>query len=85
MAEFLPGYEMTSWAALCGPAGMPPDVTAAIHEQTVKSLNDPDLKRRFEELGATEWPTSPAEVTAFRAKEEARLLPIIQAAGITPQ
>ena len=85
MAEFLPGYEMTSWAALCGPAGMPPEVTAQISELTIKSLNDPELKRRFEELGATAWPTSPAEVTAFRATEEARLLPIIQAAGVTPQ
>jgi tripartite-type tricarboxylate transporter receptor subunit TctC len=85
MAEFLPGYEMTSWAALCGPAGMPPEVTAQISELTIKSLNDPELKRRFEELGATAWPTSPAEVTAFRETEEARLLPIIQAAGITPQ
>jgi len=85
MAELLPGYAMTSWAALCGPADMPADVTARINEQTVKSLNDPDLKRRFEELGATAWPTSPQEVTAFRTTEEARLLPVIKAAGITPQ
>jgi len=48
-------------------------------------LNDPDLLRRFEELGATAWPTSPPEVTAFRATEETRLLPVIRAAGITPQ
>jgi len=41
--------------------------------------------RRFEELGATAWPTSPQEVTAFRATEETRLLPVIRAAGITPQ
>jgi tripartite-type tricarboxylate transporter receptor subunit TctC len=85
MAELLPGYELTSWAALCGPAGMAPDVTAGINERAVKSLNDPDLLRRFEELGATAWPTSPQEVTAFRATEETRLLPVIRAAGITPQ
>jgi tripartite-type tricarboxylate transporter receptor subunit TctC len=85
MAELLPGYELTSWAALCGPAGMAPDVTVRINEQAIKSLNDPDLLRRFEELGATAWPTSPQEVTAFRATEETRLLPIIRAAGITPQ
>ena len=85
MAEFLPGYAMTSWAALCGPAGMSSDMVARINADTVKSLTDPDVKRRFEELGATTWPTSPEEATAFRATEEARLLPVIQAAGIKPQ
>ena len=85
MDELLPGYELTSWTALCGPAGMPPDLIARINESATKALNDPDLKRRFEELGATAWPTSAEEITAFRAKEEARLLPVIQAAGIKPE
>ena len=85
MAELLPGYEMTSWAALCGPAGMPQDMIVQINVQTLKALGDPDLTRRFEELGATAWPTSPAELVAFRASEEARLLPLIKAAGIVPQ
>jgi tripartite-type tricarboxylate transporter receptor subunit TctC len=85
MAELIPGYEMTSWACLCGPAGMPQDMVGQISEPTLKALGDPDLKRRFEELGATAWPTSPAELTAFRASEEARLLPVIKAAGIVPQ
>ena len=85
MAELLPGYEMTSWAALCGPAGVPSDVIGRINQDSIKALSDPDLKRRFEELGATAWPTSPEEVTAFRASEEARLLPVIRAAGIVPQ
>ena len=29
--------------------------------------------------------STPAELTAFRASEEARLLPLIKAAGIVPQ
>jgi tripartite-type tricarboxylate transporter receptor subunit TctC len=85
MAELIPGYEMTSWACLCGPAGVPADMIAQIGEQTLKALGDADLKKRFEELGATAWPTSPAELAAFRASEEARLLPLIKAAGIVPQ
>jgi tripartite-type tricarboxylate transporter receptor subunit TctC len=85
MAELIPGYEMTSWACLCGPAGMTQDTVAQIGEQALKALGDPDLKKRFEELGATAWPSSPAELTAFRSSEEARLLPLIKAAGIVPQ
>ena len=45
----------------------------------------PALKTRYTELGATPWPTSPAEIKAFRDSEEVRLLPIMKAAGIKPE
>ena len=40
---------------------------------------------RYTDLGATPWPTSPAEIKAFRDSEETRLLPIMKAAGIKPE
>ncbi len=84
MGEVLPGYELTSWVAVCGPAGMPPDLVARINELSVKALKDPALAAKYAELGAQPFPTSSAEITAYRDKEEARLLPVIKAAGITP-
>jgi len=85
MAEILPGYEMMSWTILIGPANMKPELVAQINALLVKALADPALKDRYGELGATPWPTSPAEAKAFRESEEARLLPIMKAAGIKPQ
>ena len=85
MAEALPGYSMTSWTALIGPANMKADLVAQVNALTVKALADPALKARYAELGATPWPTSPAEVRAFRDAEELRLLPIMKAAGIKPE
>ena len=85
MAEVLPGYEMTSWAAMIGPANMKPDLVARINALLVKALADPALKKRYSELGARPWPASPTEVKAFRDAEEARLLPIMKAAGIKPE
>src|SRR5437762_5047648 len=41
MAELLPGYELTSWAGLVGPANMPADLVAQINALTVKALRDP--------------------------------------------
>jgi hypothetical protein len=38
--------------------------------------------RGFQELGATPWWTTPEELTAFRAREEARLAPLIRASGV---
>lgn len=84
MGEVLPGYELTSWVAVCGPAGMAPDMVAKINELSMKALKDPALAAKYAELGAQPFPTSTAEITAYRDKEEARLLPVIKAAGIVP-
>jgi tripartite-type tricarboxylate transporter receptor subunit TctC len=85
MAEFLPGYELSSWSALVGPANIPGDVVVQINALTVKALKDPWVERRYADLGATIWPTTPEQITAYRDSEEARLLPIMRAAGIKPE
>ncbi|MFB9267118.1 Bug family tripartite tricarboxylate transporter substrate binding protein [Bradyrhizobium erythrophlei] len=85
MAELLPGYEMSSWACLVGPANMPADLAAEINALTVKALADPWLQKRYADLGATVWPTTPQQLATYRDSEEARLLPIMRAAGIKPE
>jgi tripartite-type tricarboxylate transporter receptor subunit TctC len=84
-AEVLPGYEMTSWTAMIGPANMKADLVAQINALTVRALADPALKARYADLGATPWPLLPAEIKTFRDTEEARLLPVMKAAGIKPE
>jgi len=85
MAELLPGYELTSWTALIGPANMPADLVAQINALIGKALRDPWVKQRYADLGASTWPTTPQEISAYRDSEEARLLPIMKAAGIKPE
>ena len=81
MSEALPGFEITSWGAVCGPAGMPGPVVERHSAFAKRALESPDLVRGFQELGATPWWTTPEELTAFRAREEARLAPVIRASG----
>src|SRR5205807_3017996 len=50
MAELLPGYELTSWAGLVGPANMPADLVAQINALTVKALKDPWVQKRYADL-----------------------------------
>ena len=84
-AEVLPGYEITSWTAMIGPANMKPDLVAQINALIARALADPALKARYSDLGATPWPMSPAKIKAFRDAEETRLLPVLKAAGIKPE
>jgi len=85
MAEVLPGFAMTSWTAMIGPANMKPDLVAQVNGLTSKALADRVLQERYADLGATPWPASPSEISKFRDSEEARLLPIMKAAGIKPE
>jgi len=85
IGELFPGYGVTSWIALIGPAGMPADLVAQVNALSVKALADPGLKTRYNDLGAEPMPMTPKEIKAYRDSEEARLLPLMKAAGIKPE
>jgi tripartite-type tricarboxylate transporter receptor subunit TctC len=81
MAEFLPGFEITSWGAVIGPAGMAPAVVERISALSKRALEDPELVARFRENGATPWWTTPAGLAEFRTANEAAFAPLIRASG----
>jgi tripartite-type tricarboxylate transporter receptor subunit TctC len=81
MAEFLPGFEITSWGGVMGPAGMPRPIVDRLNVLTKQSLESDDLKRRFLENGATPWYTTPEDFATYRAANEAAFAPIIRASG----
>jgi tripartite-type tricarboxylate transporter receptor subunit TctC len=81
LSEFLPGFDIVSWTCLCAPAGLPPAMVARMNALSKQVLESEDLKRQYLGLGATPFWTTPAEIEAHRAKEYARLRPIIIASG----
>lgn len=78
LAEFLPGFEISSWTCVCGPAGLPRPVVERLSK---RALEGPDLVRGHQDLGAEAWWTTPEEIAAFRDAEEARLAPLVRASG----
>ena len=81
MAEFLPGFEITSWGGVMGPAGMPPAIITRLNALTKQALESLDLMRRFAENGASTWYTTPEDFATFRAVNEAAFAPLIRASG----
>ncbi|WP_203074892.1 Bug family tripartite tricarboxylate transporter substrate binding protein [Falsiroseomonas ponticola] len=81
MAEFLPGFDITSWGSVVGPAGLPAPVVARLSALTAQVLDDPAFNARLAENGAGAWRQSPEELTAFRRASEAQLAPVIRASG----
>jgi len=81
MAEFYPGFNITSWGGLCGPAGLPPAMVEKAAALTQKALASESLKKTFVQQAATTNWMSPADTAAFRRKQEQDLAPIIKASG----
>ncbi|MBR0657059.1 Bug family tripartite tricarboxylate transporter substrate binding protein [Plastoroseomonas arctica] len=81
MAEFLPGFEITSWGGVLGPAGMAPALVNRIASLTKQAVETRKVTERYIENGATPWPIGPEELAAFRAADAARFAPLIRASG----
>jgi tripartite-type tricarboxylate transporter receptor subunit TctC len=47
----VPRVEATSWIALFGPKGTPPDVVAKLNDALLAAMRKPDVRKRLEELG----------------------------------
>jgi tripartite-type tricarboxylate transporter receptor subunit TctC len=81
----VPGYAVTNWYGVWGPAKIPAQVAARLNQSFVKALGDPGLRSRLEASGAEPAPTSIREFDAFVKAENATWKPIISAAGLQVQ
>ncbi|TMJ26871.1 MAG: tripartite tricarboxylate transporter substrate binding protein [Alphaproteobacteria bacterium] len=81
MNDFYPGFEITSWGGLCGPAGLPPAMVEKASALCKKALESEALKTAFLAQGATPLWASPADAATFRRNDEKKLAPIIVASG----
>lgn len=56
-----PSVNRSAWMGIFAPAGMNPDVLAALNAELVKALRSPEMLAQFEPLGVTVTGTSPEE------------------------
>ncbi|MEI7739839.1 MAG: tripartite tricarboxylate transporter substrate-binding protein [Betaproteobacteria bacterium] len=84
----MPGFYLSSWNGLWAPKGTPRDVVAKLNAAVVAALNNPELRRKFSDLGQVIPP--PEQLTSaffgsYHKAEYDKWLPVIKAAGIKPQ
>ena len=77
----LPGFDATTWHGLVAPAGTPKDVVETLHAATVKALQDPDTRRALADLGVEIVGGSPAEFSAYIAREIPKWTEVVKASG----
>ena len=69
VAEFLPGYEASSWYGVGAPKATPAEIIDKLNKQINTSLADPNHKARLANLGGDALSLSPAEFGKLIADE----------------
>jgi tripartite-type tricarboxylate transporter receptor subunit TctC len=77
----LPGFDATTWHGLVAPAGTPPEVIETLHKATVAALNDPDTKKRLNDLGVEITPSTPQEFAAYIQSEIPKWTAVVKLSG----
>lgn len=77
------GAEVYSWQGLAAPKGLPPAVKEKLSAAAIAAINDPEVKKRMVEQGLEIVASTPAEFTAFQAREWTRWKTLIDTRKIT--
>ena len=85
IAEVLPGFDVTAWFAMVGPAGMPKDVVDKLNTATTAALGQADLKVRLATIGITPMPMAPEPLKTFIGTEIIKWTRLVKDANIQPE
>jgi len=84
IGETIPGFDAAGWSGLAAPAKTPPEIVDKISRDVQVQLNDPAVVRQIEERAGIAAPGTPAEFSAFIAKEIETWGEVVKATGTKP-
>jgi tripartite-type tricarboxylate transporter receptor subunit TctC len=82
VAEFIPGFEASSWFGIAAPKGTPADIIESLNRETNAGLADPTIKARLDDMGGMALTGSPADYGKLIADETEKWGKVIRTAGI---
>jgi tripartite-type tricarboxylate transporter receptor subunit TctC len=84
VADFVPGFEASSWFGFGAPRNTPPELTNTLNREINAALADPKIKLRLAELGGTALAGSPADFGQLIVDEAEKWGNVIRAANVQP-
>jgi tripartite-type tricarboxylate transporter receptor subunit TctC len=82
VAQFLPGYEATTWYGICAPKKTPADIIDKLAKEVAVCLADPTMIARLADLGSVPMTTTPTEFAHFIAEQTEKWGKVIRTANI---
>ena len=81
----VPGFNMTSWWGMFGPAGVPQPVVTRLNTELVRILKLPEVQKTFATLGVDAATSTPEELGALVRSEVPKYAKLISEIGIPKQ
>ncbi|MFD0669420.1 Bug family tripartite tricarboxylate transporter substrate binding protein [Ramlibacter sp. MAHUQ-53] len=86
VASAVPGFDLTSWNGIFGPAGLPKPVVDRLNAEVLQVLAEKEVQDQLSQLGFEVWPSkTPEEFTKYVADQLANWTDLIKRAGIRPE
>jgi tripartite-type tricarboxylate transporter receptor subunit TctC len=85
IGETLAGFDVTTWSGIGVPRGTPAEIVQRLNREINAGLEDPAIKSRFAEVGATPIIMSPAAFGAMMAADTQRWAKVIRLSGVKPE
>jgi tripartite-type tricarboxylate transporter receptor subunit TctC len=86
LADAVPGFDLTSWNGIFGPAGMPPAVVDRLNRELQVVLADPEVHDKLTALGFQVWPSkTPGEFARYVEDQLKHWSGLIKQSGIKPE
>jgi tripartite-type tricarboxylate transporter receptor subunit TctC len=82
VADFVPGFEASSWFGIAAPKATPAEIIERLNREVNAGLADPTIKARLADMGGTPLSGSPADYGKLIADETEKWGKVIRAAGI---
>jgi tripartite-type tricarboxylate transporter receptor subunit TctC len=86
MAEAgVPGFDVTSWWGILGPAGVPRPIVAQLNKELGRILQLEDVRKTFATLGVDATSSTPGEFANLIKTEVARYAKLLSDIGLERQ
>jgi tripartite-type tricarboxylate transporter receptor subunit TctC len=82
VAESVPGFEVSNWIGLFGPAGMSPSIVSRLNLEVQKIMRSPEIEKRLETEGAKFISMTPEQFAIFQKAEIAKWAKTVKDANI---
>jgi tripartite-type tricarboxylate transporter receptor subunit TctC len=84
VADFVPGYEASTWSGVGVPKGTPAEIIDKLNKEVNAALADPKIKARLADMGGMLLPGSPADFGKMIAEETDKWAKVVKFSGAKP-
>ena len=86
VGQTVPGFDLTSWNGIFGPAGLPRPIVERINSELQFILADKEVQDKLSQLGFEVWPSkTPDEFAKYVSDQLVNWTALIRQAGIKPE